>query len=253
MAIKIRNLDVKINDSHILKKFNLNVKNGEFVNIIGPNGSGKTTLLRAILNIVNSKSKKLEVFNKNIYKMSRKEISRNISYLPQIKKSFTSIDVRDFLLFSRFPYLGILSSYKEKDHEIINKIAREFEIKTLLNRNIKTLSGGELQRVLIASALVQETDVIFLDEPTTFLDPNHRWEIFNLLYEINKTGNKTIVLVTHFLDYILNYGDKVVALKEGHLFFDNKVSYITKNERLIQELYDFNIEIFENKNKIYVS
>ncbi|TYB30950.1 MAG: ABC transporter ATP-binding protein, partial [Candidatus Mcinerneyibacterium aminivorans] len=150
-----------------------------------------------------------------------------------------------FLLFSRFPYLGFLSSYQKEDLQKVAEISSRFEIEDLIERKISTLSGGELQRVLIASAVIQQTDIIFLDEPTTFLDPNHRWEIFNLIEKINREENKTVVLVTHFLEYVLNFGEKIVALKEGEVYFSGGVKQLY-DSRVLNSLYNFKLDIFKH-------
>jgi len=245
MAIKINSVDVWIKNNSILEDINININSGELVILIGPNGCGKTTLLRAILNIIDHQSGSIKVSGKNIVKTKRKTLSREISYLPQIKQTLPPIKVKKFLLFSRFPYLGFLSSYKREDIEKVNEISSEFKIESLLDRQISTLSGGELQRVLIASAVVQQTDIIFLDEPTTFLDPNHRWEIFNLIEKINRKENKTIVLVTHFLEYVLNFGQKIIALKDGKVYFSGNVKKLHDN-KVLNELYNFDLNIFKH-------
>jgi len=198
-----------------------------------------------LVNIINYQKGSIEVSDKSVKNTKRKTLSRKISYLPQIKQSLPPIKVKKFLLFSRFPYLGFLSTYKREDIEKVNKISSEFKIANLLERKISTLSGGELQRVLIASAVVQQTDIIFLDEPTTFLDPNHRWEIFNLIEKINREENKTIVLVTHFLEYVLNFGQKIVALKDGKVYFSGNVEKL-HNNKVLNDLYNFNLNIFKH-------
>lgn len=241
--IEIKNLSVEFNDYKILKNCSLTISDGEFVVIIGPNGSGKTTFLKAILGFFERKFERLKLYNDDISLLSRKEIAQKISFLPQMREKIVGVKVIDFLLSSRFPYLDYFSSYTKDDYEIVEKITTELNIKQFLNRELDKLSGGELQRVFIASALIQDTDAIFLDEPTSFLDPNHRFDTFELLKDIHRNKKKTIVVVTHFLDYALNYGDRIVALKNGEVFFEGKRKEIVESD-VFTKLFDIPLRPF---------
>jgi iron complex transport system ATP-binding protein len=251
MLIEADSLSVKINGCAILKGIGLFVEEPSFIAVAGPNGSGKTTLLRALMGILPSRSRALSLCGVKVEGASRKRISALVSYIPQIKEALPPLEVRHFLLFSRFPRRGFLSPYTKEDYRLIEETATLLDCRNLLARTLDTLSGGELQRIMLASALVQETPLIMLDEPTAFLDPNHRIETFELLKQIQREAGKTILLVTHFIEYALNYAGRIIALKEGELLFDGSPDEMAQN-RVIDALYDMSFNVMHHDKRYFV-
>ena len=251
MLIEARSLSVEINTVPILKEVDLAVTEPGLLAVVGPNGSGKTTLLRALTGILPSRSHTLSLCDEAVEGTPRKRIASLVSYIPQIKETLPALEVRHFLLFSRFPKKSFLASYGEEDYRIIDETAGLLDCRELLSRTLDTLSGGELQRVMIASALVQETPLIMLDEPTAFLDPNHRIEIFGLLRRIQQEAGKTILLVTHFIEYALNYARRIVALKEGRLLFDGESDEMAR-KGVIDTLYEMHFNVMHHDKRYFV-
>ncbi len=244
MLIEVKGLSVVLNGNNILQDINIHVSRGEFVSIVGPNGSGKTTLLKAVMSIVPSSSTLLKLDGKNISAMSRRSIAKIAGYLPQMRSGMPEIKVMDLLLFSRFPYKDFLEPYDQNDRDIVMAALVQLDCASLAERKLGTLSGGEIQRVMIASSLAQETEVILLDEPTAFLDPNHRSETFEILGGIRDNTGKALVLVTHFVDYALNFSSRIIGLKEGRVAFDGKPEAFVR-EGMAGRLFGSDVKIIE--------
>ncbi|HHH84365.1 MAG TPA: ABC transporter ATP-binding protein [Firmicutes bacterium] len=251
MLIEVRDLAVEINTVPILKGVNLSVAEPGLLAVVGPNGSGKTTLLRALTGILPSRAETLSLCDEAVEGASRKRIASLVSYIPQIKEALPALEVRHFLLFSRFPKKSFFSSYGREDYQIIEETAGLLDCRELLSRTLNTLSGGELQRIMIASALVQETPLIMLDEPTAFLDPNHRVEIFGMLRRIQQQSGKTILLVTHLIEYALNYAQRIVALKGGRLLFDGQPDEMA-SRGVIDALYEMHFNVMRHDRRYFV-
>ncbi len=246
--IDVASLSVTLNGAAILHDISFHINDGELAIIVGPNGAGKSTLLKTMLHILHPASGNVAFNGRDTASFSRKDIARFAAYCPQMKETMPPITVREFLLLSRFPYTDYFSSYTADDHRLCESAAASFGLTPFLDRSLDTLSGGELQSVMIASAIVQETPVIFLDEPTVFLDMNHRQEIFEMLSDIHRTQKKTIVLVTHFIDYALNYADRIIAIKQGGLFFNGTPDEAVKAD-IATGLFDTPIEYLNHNGK----
>lgn len=198
----------------VLQNITFTVAEGEFFGIIGPNGSGKTTLLRLIAGYLQSLTGEIFLNKKDILKYSYKERARKIAVVPQYHLVNQFFSVQQLLEMAREPYLGIFRRLNLKDHNLIQQIVEKLQLNEFKNRLLKTLSGGELQRVLIAKALIQDTPIIIMDEPTNHLDIHHQTEILNIVKTYQKQG-KTIISVFHDLNYALKYCDRVLVLDKN--------------------------------------
>lgn len=209
-AIEIENLNVDYNNINVLKDINLTIEDKEFVAVIGPNGGGKTTLLKAILGLV-----KPSKGNIRVYGSSLEDKSRAIGYVPQFtkfEKTFP-IDVFDVVLTGRLKSnIKFFHRYSKEDIEYAQSIMNMLDIYELKDRQIGQLSGGQLQRVLIARALCTEPKLLLLDEPTASLDEQSKNNIYLILKELNK--KITILIVTHDGGFVFSYIDKVACLNQ---------------------------------------
>ncbi|MGC4439707.1 ABC transporter ATP-binding protein, partial [Streptococcus suis] len=163
----------------------------------GSNGCGKSTLLKALTRIQAIKSGQILIDGEAIAKLSTKEVAKKIALLPQVLEATEGISVYELVSYGRFPhqkYLGNLTSF---DRDKIHWAMEVTKVTPYANLDVDSLSGGQRQRVWIAMALAQDTDTIFLDEPTTYLDMNHQLEILELLYRLNQENHKTIIMVLH--------------------------------------------------------
>lgn len=207
--LTIQNLQYR----HILESINLVAETGQFVGIVGGNGSGKTTLLKCIAGIYRDWSGSIQLDSADLSTLSQKRTASLVSYVPQLIENVIPFSVIEFLRLSRFPYMGF--SHPEKKPVDFDHLLRRLNIHRLKDRVVANLSGGELQKVLVAAALAQETAVILLDEPTSHLDPLQSREFISFLQSVRDEGNQLFLMVSHKVDEISHLCDRVIALKHG--------------------------------------
>jgi len=216
-AISVNNLNYSYGNISILKNLSFQIQRGDFFIIIGPNGSGKTTLLRLFAGIISASDGQIELFGNPIKKYTRKALARKIAYVPQTVPVDFPFTVSEVVLMGRSPHLGMLGLEREKDL-VTAKQAMEFTgLEHLAHRKTHQLSGGECQRVFIARAICQETDIILLDEPTASLDLAHQTKIMDLMEKLQKEKDITVVMVSHDVNLAAMYGRTLLLLKEGQI------------------------------------
>jgi ABC-type cobalamin/Fe3+-siderophores transport system ATPase subunit len=213
--IKLENITSGYNRTEIIKDINIAFEEGSITSIIGKNGCGKTTLLRTASNLLKPFRGKIKIAGKDITGFSSKELAKKISFLPQLR-SVPNITVYNLVMHGRYPYLGFSRTPQKQDIEFIEKSIEKMGLKKYTNKNVQELSGGQRQKVYIAMVLAQDTDIIFLDEPTTYLDINHQLEILEIIKKL-KLMSKTIVMVLHDLSSALSYSDKICLMKKGEI------------------------------------
>lgn len=236
--IEIENLDFSYEERKILKNINLSFSEKKFIGILGPNGSGKTTLLKNILGYLKYDVGKIILKNKDSKNFSQKEKARLMSFVPQKSKSIQGLNVEEFVLMARLPYLkNSWDGYEKEDKNIIKKYLKELNLENFSKRDISTLSGGEFQRVLLARALSQETEIILLDEPTSALDLNHAVDLMSKIKKIVLEKNITAIAVLHDLNLASMFCDEIIMLKDGEIFYKGipKEVFTTKN---LKDIYD---------------
>lgn len=210
--LKVENLDVYYDNTKAVDNVSFSIERGDYIAIVGPNGSGKTTLIKAILGLVTKK---------------RGDIihSSTLGYLPQkgtTKDPLFPADVFEIISMGK---KGNKNIKKE-----VNEISQKIGITSLLNKRINELSGGELQKVLLARALISKAELLILDEPTSALDPNSRTNFYSLIRELNKKDNLSVIIVSHDVHTIGEYVDKILYLDRKLEFFGLPLDYYRKFE-----------------------
>jgi len=238
--LDIINITVGYKHFPVLRGLSLQIKENEFVGIIGPNGSGKSTLLRTICGILQPWDGKILLQGVEISRLTKKEIARKIGYVPQSSSFAFPFTCEEIVLMGRYAYDG----HRKRDYEVVNWAMELTDTLTLKRRKINELSGGELQRVIIARALAQEPKILLLDEPTVHLDINHRMEIFKLLWELKSHGI-TIITVLHDLNLASEYSKRVVVIKDGRVVYDGSPQDIIDKE-IIKRTYGIDVNIIKN-------
>ncbi len=213
---------------NILKSIDFSAKSGEFVGIAGPNGSGKTTLLRLVAGILRDFSGKIELNGQNLTELPSRRIARLVSYVPQIVETVIPFTVTEFLRLSRFPYQGMASGMSPVPN--FEGLLRKMGISHLKTRQIATLSGGELQRVLVAAALAQDTPIVLLDEPTSHLDPFRAEAFVATLAELKQEGRHLFLMASHNAGEMSQLCDRVLALKNGKKIGEFDPGYLSEPE-----------------------
>lgn len=249
--ISLEKINFKYKDSvdFAINKIDLSIKNGDFIGIIGPNGSGKTTLIKIIANLLKPTSGTIKLEGKNYNSFSVKDFYKKVSYVPQTISVTYGYSVYEIVMMGRTPNLNYFGIPTKEDCEIVEENLNLLDIWDIRKKSISSLSGGELQRVLIAKALAQNTNILLLDEPNSFLDYKHQLSIFKILDDLNKAG-KTIILISHDINLLANYVNKLLVMKAGKIeIFDNKE--IVLNNQLLSSIFDVNFDIYEiNSRKI---
>lgn len=210
--LEIRNLTAGYPGHPVLKAVNLSIPEGKVTVIAGPNGCGKSTLLKAMAGILPGE-KEMVLQGQRLHSLSQRELARKIAYLPQ-NRPIPEITAARLVLHGRFPYLSYPRRYRPEDQRIAREAMEKLGIADLAGRTLPTLSGGQRQKVYIAMVLAQDTPVVLLDEPTTFLDIRHQMQLMELARFLASSG-KTVVLVLHDLAMALEYADHLVVLSDG--------------------------------------
>lgn len=242
---EVENLNFGYEDERIIKGLSFDVEEGEILGIIGPNGSGKTTLLRLLSGVLRPWSGRVIFMGRDLKRMRRKEIARRVAVVPQQSLIIFPFTVREIVLMGRAPYLGMFQSESKRDFEIAERAMDYTDTLRLAHRHVDELSGGELQRVIIARALAQEPEVMLLDEPTSHLDLKHQMEIFDLIRRLNSEEKMTFVVVLHDLNLAGEHCDRLLLLKEGSAYKMGKPDEVLTAEA-IEETYGVNVLITQN-------
>ncbi|HYF50903.1 MAG TPA: ABC transporter ATP-binding protein [Planctomycetota bacterium] len=209
----------------------LSVSPGEFVSVIGPNGSGKSSLLRASAGLLQVDSGEIRLNGTLIHELSTRDRARRVALVPQNLAVLPGYSVEDFVLMGRYAHLTGWRLFTSADREMAREHLRQVEALDFLNRGMDEMSGGERQRVLIARALTQESEIVLLDEPTSALDLKHQVNVYRLIQQMRKAG-RTIVVVTHDLNLASQFSDRLVLMKGGRIVMDGKPDDVLKPDVL---------------------
>ncbi|PZD95492.1 Fe(3+)-dicitrate ABC transporter ATP-binding protein [Paenibacillus sambharensis] len=210
-----RQLDISYDDRLIVEQLNLVVPAGKITALVGANGSGKSTILKTMARIMKPKGGGVFLDGKVIHEQSTKEVAKQLAILPQNPVAPDGLTVQELVGYGRFPHQKGFGSLSKSDKEIIEWAITVTGMTAFASRPVDQLSGGQRQRAWIAMALAQQTDILFLDEPTTFLDMAHQLEVLKLLQKLNEEENRTIIMVVHDLNHATRYAQHMVAIKSG--------------------------------------
>lgn len=210
--------------------------------IIGSNGCGKSTLLKTLARLIKPISGDIVIDGKKVTSMPSKQLAKVLGLLPQSPVVPEGITVWDLVSRGRFPYQTMLKSMSKEDFEAVEEALEIMGITDLANRCVDELSGGQRQRVWIAMALAQQTDILLLDEPTTYLDLAHQLEVLEVLDELNKKYNTTIVMVIHELNNAARFADHMIGVKKGKICCKGTAEEVMTKENL-RELFNIDSEI----------
>jgi len=249
VSLKVKKLNFRYNNRLILKDISLETKKGEILTLIGPNGSGKTTLLRCIMGILNPEKGEILIDGKKTSKIKRRELARRIGYVPQSELNNFPITVFDTVLMGRKPYLNWNPS--NKDLKIVSEVLHLLGLKELALRDLNELSGGEKQKALIARAIVQEPEIMLLDEPTNNLDLRYQLEVLEIIKNIAKEKEISIIMTMHDLNLAPRYSDKLVMLKNGEIFSIGKPEQVITS-RNIKSVYGVEAVVYNQFQTLHV-
>lgn len=216
----IRNLSAGYDKKVVVSDISFRAKKGEITVVLGPNGSGKSTLLKTIGRIIKPYSGEISLYGEDILALKQSQSAKRITYLSQ-SRGIPEIRVENLVLHGRFPYTGYPRRYKKEDYDKVNDALKKMGIYHKREELMSSLSGGERQKVYIAMCLVQETDVILFDEPTTFLDISRQYQVLSEARELADEG-KCIIMVLHDIPVSLETADKIVLMDKGRIVMEGK-------------------------------
>lgn len=238
-TLKADQLTIGYDERTIVEKLNLEFSRGKVTAVIGPNGCGKSTILKTMARLHPALSGAVYLDGKMIHQSSTKEIAKKMAILPQTPEAPSGLSVYDLITYGRTPYLSGFSRLSEHDRQMIEWALEVTGLQKLRNQAVDTLSGGQRQRAWIAMAIAQETNLLLLDEPTTYLDLAHQLEVLHLLKNLNQDEGRTIIMVIHDLNHASRFADQLVALKQGQIVKQGTAEQVMTAE-VMREV--FNIE-----------
>lgn len=212
--LETKQISLKYDEQFIIRQLNVSFVPGYVHSIIGPNGCGKSTLLKALARQLKPAAGNILLDGKVISGLKSKDLAKKMSYMSQIQEH-VEITVKDLVGYGRTPHQPYWNKVSAEDQDIIGWAIEATGLTSYKNRMLHTLSGGERQRAWIAMALAQQTDVLLLDEPTTYLDIAHQIEIMELIQKLNQQLNMTIIMVLHDINHASVYSDFILAMKSG--------------------------------------
>ncbi|MEM7091723.1 MAG: ABC transporter ATP-binding protein [Actinomycetota bacterium] len=201
----------------VLHDVDLAATEGRVTALVGPNGSGKSTLLKACANLLERSTGSVTIQGQDIAELSTRQVATKLALLPQGPSTPPYLTVRDLVEQGRFAHVGPLGMLRRQDHAAVTEAISLVGLESFANRDVDALSGGERQRAWLALALAQETPVLALDEPTTFLDIGHQWEVLELVRSLNEERNLTVLMVLHDLNHAASFSDQLVVLEQGRV------------------------------------
>ena len=247
MKITVENLNYSVGGRQILRNINAVFEGKKIYGIIGANGSGKTTLLRHIYRQLPSRG---SVFadGTDISSVSRRIYARKVAVMMQHQDLFESdLRVYDVVRTGRYPYKTLFSGYDARDEQIVTDILREHSLMEYRSRKLSTLSGGELQRVMICRCLAQQPEAIILDEPTNHLDIRYKLELMNTL----RSFGGMVILTLHDLNLAAGFCDELYVLKEGQIAMQGKPDTVFSRE-MLRDIFQADIDFHRAEGRIYI-
>ncbi|MBE6499172.1 MAG: ABC transporter ATP-binding protein [Methanobrevibacter thaueri] len=249
---EVKNISFKYDDEEIFSNINFSIQKGDVLCILGPNGTGKTTLIKCINALYEINSGEILINGENIKKLSYKEISKHIGYIPQSHIPSFPFKVFDVVLMGRAPYLNLTNSPKEEDKKIALNALKTLGIEDLKDKEYTNLSGGERQLVFLARVLCQKPDVLILDEPTSHLDFGNQIKLLEIIDNLAKSG-LAIIMSSHFPDHAFLSSTKVAIMKNKKFIdYGTPEEVITENN--LKEAYSIDVKIIklDDKRKICI-
>jgi iron complex transport system ATP-binding protein len=240
-TLTTQNLTLTYDSNPIIRDLSLAIPTGKMTALVGANGCGKSTLIKGLARLLKPSKGVVYLDGKSITQRSTKAVAQHLGLLPQNPTPPEGLTVKDLVAQGRYPYQNWMQQWSSQDETFVRQALAITDLELLGDRPLDTLSGGQQQRAWIAMALAQDTEILLLDEPTTFLDLAHQIEVLDLLVDLNQQG-RTIVMVLHDLNHACRYADHLVAIKDGQVFAAGAPRTIM-TEALVQSVFRVNCQI----------
>lgn len=215
--LRAEQIESRYEQHTVFTDLNLSIQTGTVTTIIGPNGCGKSTLLKTMGRILKQSKGTIYLQDQALHAMSTREIAKQLAMLPQHPVAPTELTVEELISYGRFPHRKNLNKITGTDRDMIRWAMDITKTTRFKERSIGTLSGGQKQKVWLAMALAQETEILLLDEPTTYLDMAHQLEVLQIVEKLNKEHHCTIIMVLHDINHAARFSDDIIAMKDGEI------------------------------------
>jgi len=242
-AVAFDSVSVSAGGKTIVDRVSFEVERGEWVSILGPNGAGKTTLLRVLAGTIGFRGE-ARLDGRGLGRLRRREVARLVALVPQTPVVPAAMTVAEYVLLGRTPHLAPLAQEGAEDRSAAARALERLDLDELSGRELGTLSGGELQRAVIARALAQAAPILLLDEPTTALDIGHQQQVLELVDRLRREEGLTVVAAMHDLTLAAQYGDRVVLVDRGRVVAEGRARDVLTSER-VEALYGARVRVVD--------
>jgi len=245
LQLRAESVTVGYGAEPVLRDLSFDVPTGRITSIVGPNGCGKSTLLRTLARLLPPSDGRVSLDGEPIGRLSTRDVARRLALLPQSPTAPEGLLVSDLVLRGRHPHQRWFRQWSPKDETIIAEAMAWTDIAELKDRPLDELSGGQRQRAWLAMTLAQDTELLLLDEPTTFLDLAHQVEVLDLVVRLNRERDRTVVMVLHDLNLAARYSDTIVVMHEGAIVGEGEPAVIITQD-LLSSVFGLEAEVLSD-------
>lgn len=242
MELEARNLQIGYGEHLIVGDMDVQIARDKITTIIGPNGSGKSTVLKALTRLIKYQKGYVMLDGRDIQEMKPKALARKLGVLPQIHSAPSDFRVKELVGYGRMPHQKMLAGKSKEDEDVIRWAMEVTGTWKFRNKSIYELSGGETQRVWIATVLAQKPEIMFLDEPTTYLDISHQLETMSLVRKLNRETGIGVVMVLHDLAQAMEVSDHIIVIKDGAKYSEGTPEEVITS-KMMKDVYEVDCEI----------
>lgn len=250
-SMEVRDLSFSYGSNQILDRVSLEIQAGKITTIMGANGCGKSTLFSLMTKNLVPDQGKIFLYGKNIRNLKLSQFARQVSIVHQYNSAADDITVERLISYGRTPYMKLMGGKSEEDEQLIEGAMEVTGLLPFRSREVSQLSGGQRQRVFIAMALAQNTKILFLDEPTTYLDIRYQLELLHLIQKLNKELGMTIVMILHDINQALRFSDEIIGLKDGRILIQGEPEEVIDTES-ISGLYSVHLDVAEINGRKFI-
>ena len=250
-AMEVRDLFFSYGKNKVLKGTSFTIEEGKITTIMGANGCGKSTLFNLMTKNLYPRKGNIFLHGKNIQNLGLKDFARRVSIVHQYNSSADDITVERLVSFGRTPHMKMMQGHSDEDEKLIRWAMEVTNVLKYRDREVSRLSGGQRQRVWIAMALAQNTKILFLDEPTTYLDIRYQIEILELIKKLNREYGITIIMVLHDINQAIHFSDRIIGLKDGQVTAQGAPDEVI-TEDCIRDLYGISLGVTTIEGKKFV-
>jgi len=236
------NISFTYETSLVFKDLSVSVQKQDFIGLIGPNGSGKSTLLKIMGGVLKADSGSILFKNSSVSKINKKLFAQSVSWVPQEHPMVFPFKVSEIIMMGRHPYISAFSFESKEDYDITRRAMETTMTSQFADRYFNEISGGEKQRVMIASALAQNPEMMLLDEPTSALDLKYQIQILNILKNLNANHDMTLVIAMHDLNLASQFCNRLILLNEGKIVRDGTPEQVLE-KNILEQVYSIDIDL----------